>query len=232
MNNKEKLVCDAKEIGIELNEFHVKQFEKYQELLLDWNEKINLTAITEEDDIITKHFIDSLSCLKYIRENDKILDVGTGAGFPGVPIKIVSRETKVTLLDSLNKRIVYLNDVIEKLELKDIEAFHGRAEEFGVKPDYREKYDIVTARAVANMKTLSEYCLPFVKVGGKFVCMKGSEYKEEVEEAKSHIGNLGGKILEIEEVVLPGTDIKHTIIVIEKIKETPKSFPRRKIPKV
>lgn len=232
MINTAKLIKDAKEIGVELNEFHVKQFEKYQELLLEWNEKINLTAITEEDDIITKHFVDSLYCLKYINPNDKIIDVGTGAGFPGIPIKIVSRETKVTLLDSLNKRVVYLNDVIEKLELKNIEALHGRAEEFGIKPEYREQYDIVTARAVANMKVLSEYCLPFIKVGGKFVCMKGSEYKEELEEAKAHIGNLGGKVLDIEEIVLPGTDIKHTIIIIEKVKETPKTFPRRKIPKV
>ena len=232
MKNKEKLVCDAENIGVKLEEFHVKQFEKYQELLLEWNEKINLTAITEEDDIITKHFIDSLYCLKYINPNDRIIDVGTGAGFPGIPIKIVSRETKVTLLDSLNKRVVYLNDVIERLELKNIEALHGRAEEFGIKPEYREQYDVVTARAVANMKVISEYCLPFVKVGGKFVCMKGSEYKEELEEAKAHIGNLGGKILDIEEIILPGTDIKHTIIIIEKVKETSKSFPRRKIPKV
>jgi len=231
MNNKEKLVCDAKEIGVELNEFHVKQFEKYQELLLEWNEKINLTAITEENDIITKHFIDSLYCLKYINVNDKVLDVGTGAGFPGIPIKIVSHETKVTLLDSLNKRIVYLNDVISKLGLKNVEAIHGRAEELGVENEYREQFDIVTARAVANMKVLSEYCLPFVKVNGKFVCMKGSEYKEELEAAKAHIGNLGGKITDVKEIVLPGTDIKHTIIVIEKTKETPKTFPRRKIPK-
>jgi len=229
MNNKEKLVRDAEEIGIELKEFHVKQFEKYQQLLLDWNEKINLTAITEEDDIITKHFIDSLYCLKYIKFSDKVIDVGTGAGFPGVPIKIVSCETPLTLLDSLNKRITYLNDVIEKLQLKDVHAVHGRAEEFGVKPDYRENFDVATARAVANMKVLSEYCLPFVKVGGKFICMKGSEYKDEIEEAKAHIGNLGGKIASVEEIILPNTDIKHTIIIVEKINNTPKNFPRRKI---
>lgn len=229
MNNFQKLIDNAKSIGIELNMFHVKQFEKYQQLLLDWNEKINLTAITEENDIITKHFIDSLTCLKYIKNNDKIIDVGTGAGFPGIPIKIVSRETKLTLLDSLNKRIVYLDDVVNNLKLENVETIHGRAEELGQNDKYREKYDIVTARAVANLKVLSEYCLPFVKVGGKFVCMKGSEYKDEVEEAKAHIGNLGGKITEIEEIILPETDIKHTIIVIEKINLTPKNFPRRKI---
>ena len=229
MNNKEKLINDAKEIGVLLSEFHVKQFETFQNLLLEWNEKINLTAITDEEDIITKHFIDSLYCTKYINPQDKVIDVGTGAGFPGIPIKIVSHETDVTLLDSLNKRIIYLNNVIDELKLEKIVAIHGRAEELGVKPEFREKYDVVTARAVANMKVLSEYCLPFVKVGGKFVCMKGSEYKDELENAKSHIGNLGGKIVEIEEIILPGTDIKHVIIVVEKIKETPKTFPRRKI---
>lgn len=231
MNNKEKLVSDALAMGVTLEEFHVKQFEKYQELLLSWNEKINLTAITEEDDIITKHFIDSLYCLKYIKEKDKVIDVGTGAGFPGIPIKIVSYETNVTLLDSLNKRIVYLNDVIDNLGLTNIEAIHGRAEEFGIKPEFREKYDIVTARAVANLFVLSEYCLPFVKVGGKFICMKGSTYKEELEEAKKHIEELGGKVISVEEVTLPGSDINHTIIVIEKVQSTPKKFPRKKVTK-
>lgn len=229
MNNSKKLIEDAQKIGIELDMFHVKQFEKYQDLLLEWNEKINLTAITEENDIITKHFVDSLTCLKYINDNDKIIDIGTGAGFPGIPIKIVSRETKMTLLDSLNKRIVYLNDVVEKLQLNNVETLHGRAEEVSRNENYREKYDVATARAVANLRVLSEYCLPFVKVGGKFVCMKGSEYLEEVNEAKAHIGNLGGKISNIEEIVLPESDIKHTVIIIDKVRETPKEFPRRKI---
>ncbi len=229
MKNKDKLKKDAEKIGVLLNDVEIKSFEEYQDLLLEWNEKINLTAITDENDIITKHFVDSLYCLKYIKENEKIIDVGTGAGFPGIPIKIVSHETEITLLDSLNKRIIYLEDVINKLGLEKITAIHGRAEEFGIKPEFREKYDIVTARAVANMKTLSEYCIPFIKVGGKFICMKGSEYKEELEEAKSHIETLGGKIVGIDEVVLPDSDIKHTIIVIQKSKNTPKTFPRRKI---
>lgn len=229
MNNKEKLIKDASKIGVNLTEFHVKQFEEYQDIMLDWNEKINLTTITEEDDIITKHFIDSLYCLEYIKGNDKIIDVGTGAGFPGIPIKIVSRETNVTLLDSLNKRIVYLNEVIDKLKLEKIEAVHGRAEEFGIKPEYREQYDVVTARAVANLFVLSEYCLPFVKVGGKFICMKGSTYKEELSESENHIAELGGKISSIREITLPDSDIKHTIIVIEKVQNTPEKFPRRKI---
>lgn len=229
MNITEKLVEDAKNIGIELKLFHVKQFEEFKKLLLEWNEKINLTAITEGSDIISKHFIDSLTCMKYIKSNDKIIDVGTGAGFPGVPIKIVSRETKITLLDSLNKRLVYLNDVIEKLELSGIETIHSRAEELGNNKDYREKYDIAVARAVANLKVLSEYCIPFVRVGGKFICMKGSEYETELSEAKAQIEALGGKVTNVEEIVLPNTDIKHTIIIIEKIKSTPKNFPRRKI---
>ena len=175
MKNSQKLINDAKSIGLELDMFHVKQFEKYQDLLLDWNEKINLTAITEEDDIITKHFIDSLTCLKHINGDERIIDVGTGAGFPGIPVKIVSRETKVMLLDSLNKRINYLNDVVEKLGLENVETIHARAEELGQNAKYREMFDIATARAVANLKVLVEYCLPFVKVGGKFICMKGSE---------------------------------------------------------
>lgn len=231
MNNKEKLISDSLMMGVKLEEFHVKQFEKYQELLLSWNEKINLTAITEEDDIITKHFVDSLYCLKYMNKKDKVIDIGTGAGFPGIPIKIVSHETNVTLLDSLNKRIVYLNDVINNLGLTNIEAIHGRAEEFGMKPEFREKYDIVTARAVANLFVLSEYCLPFIKVGGKFICMKGSTYKEELEEARAHIEELGGKVINIEEITLPNSDINHTIIVIEKMQSTPKKFPRKKIEK-
>ena len=229
MKNKDKFKTGAEAIGVLLNDDEVKMFEEYQELLLEWNEKINLTAITDENDIITKHFVDSLYCLKYIKDGDKIIDVGTGAGFPGIPIKLVSHETEITLLDSLNKRIIYLEDVINKLGLEKITAIHGRAEEFGIKPEFREKYDIVTARAVANMKVLSEYCIPFLKVGGKFICMKGSDYKEELNDAKSHIETLGGKIVEINEVVLPDSDIKHTIIIIEKIKSTPKGFPRKKI---
>ncbi|MBP3284883.1 MAG: 16S rRNA (guanine(527)-N(7))-methyltransferase RsmG [Clostridia bacterium] len=229
MQNKEKLVEKAHKIGVALDLFHVEQFEKYQELLLEWNEKINLTAITEEEEILNKHFIDSLTCATYIKENDSVIDIGSGAGFPGIPIKIVRKNVKMTLLDSLNKRIVYLKDVIEKLGLMDIETIHGRAEEFGRNAAYREKYDVVTARAVANLKVLSEYCLPFIKVGGRFVCMKGSEYQEEVAEAKAHIKLLGCEIREMKEIVLPDTDIKHSIIVMEKVKNTDKKYPRNKI---
>lgn len=229
MQNKELLVEKAHKIGIDLDLFHVEQFEKYQDLLLEWNEKINLTAITEEQDILDKHFVDSLTCATYIEENESVIDIGSGAGFPGIPVKIVRPGVKMILLDSLNKRIVYLNDVIEKLGLLDIDAIHGRAEEFGRNVNYREKFDVVTARAVANLKVLSEYCLPFIKVGGRFVCMKGSEYQTEIDDAKEHIKLLGCEIREVKEIVLPDTDIMHSIIVIEKVRSTDKKFPRNKI---
>jgi len=229
MQNKKLFVEKAHKIGVDLDLFHVEQFEKYQDLLLEWNEKINLTAITEEEEILNKHFVDSLTCAAYINDTDRVIDIGSGAGFPGIPIKIVRPNAKITLLDSLNKRIVYLNDVIEKLGLLNIEAIHGRAEEFGRNVAYRETYDVVTARAVANLKVLSEYCLPFIKVGGRFVCMKGSEYQAEIDEAKAHIKLLGCEIREVREIVLPGTDIVHSIIVIEKVRNTDKKYPRNKI---
>ncbi|MBE5812537.1 MAG: 16S rRNA (guanine(527)-N(7))-methyltransferase RsmG [Clostridiales bacterium] len=229
MNNKQLLKDLSKKINIELTDDQINEFEKYQDLLLEWNEKINLTAITEENDIIIKHFVDSLTISKYFKDNDKIIDVGTGAGFPGIPLKIANKTLKVTLLDSLNKRIVYLNDVIEKIGLKDVETIHGRAEELSRNSKYREQYDVVTARAVANLKTLSEYCIPFVKLGGYFVCMKGSNIEEEMMAAKEHIKELGGNIEEILEFVLPETDMKRNIIIIKKIKNTDKKFPRKKI---
>lgn len=229
MENKQMLKDLSKKLNIDLTNEQVEQFERYQNLLLEWNEKINLTAITEENDIIIKHFVDSMTVSKYFKENDKVIDVGTGAGFPGVPLKIVDKTLKITLLDSLNKRINYLNDVIEKLRFDNVETIHGRAEELSRNSKYREQYDVATARAVANLKTLSEYCLPFVKVGGYFVCMKGSDIEEELSNAKSHIEVLGGKIEEIENFVLPDTDMRRNIIVIKKIKNTDKKYPRKKI---
>jgi len=229
MNNKQLLKDLSKKINVELTDNQINQFEKYQDLLLEWNEKINLTAITEENDIIIKHFVDSLTVAKYFKDNDKIIDVGTGAGFPGIPLKIANKTLKVTLLDSLNKRIIYLNDVIEKLDLLDIETIHGRAEELSRNIKYREQYDVVTARAVANLKTLSEYCIPFVKLNGYFVCMKGSNIEEELTIAKEHIRELGCQIVEIVEFVLPETDMKRNIIIMKKIKNTDKKYPRKKI---
>lgn len=223
--DKMKSIC--KENDISLSDLQYKQFEDYKVNLLDWNEKINLTAITEESEIIVKHFIDCLSCTFLIKENSKVIDIGTGAGFPGIPLKIFfGDELKVTLLDSLNKRINFLNDCIEKLFMKNIETFHGRAEDFGKDVNFREKYDICVSRAVANLKTLSEYALPFVKVGGYFLAMKGSNVNEEVDEAKMRISELGGEIEKIVDINLP-MNINHSIVVIKKVKRTSSKFPRK-----
>ena len=220
---KEKLSKKCPELTEEMQQ----QLEDYMKLLLEWNEKINLTAITEEDEIILKHFVDSLTISKYIKEGKSIVDVGTGAGFPGIPLKIARKDLKVTLVDSLNKRILFLNEVIEKLGLKEIETLHYRAEEFGQNKKYRESFDIATSRAVANLSTLVEYLLPLVKVGGICICMKGSEIKEELENSKKAIQILGGEIQEIEEFYLPETDIKRTIVIVKKISSTPKKYPRK-----
>lgn len=211
----------------ELTEKQQEQFEDYMKLLLEWNEKINLTAITEEDDIILKHFVDSLTISKYIKEETKLVDVGTGAGFPGIPIKIARENVNVTLVDSLNKRILFLNDVIEKLKLQKVQTLHFRAEEFGQNKKYRESFDIATSRAVANLATLVEYLLPLVKVGGICICMKGSEIEEELQNSKKAIETLGGKVKMIEEFNLPDSDIKRNIVIIKKEKETPKKYPRK-----
>jgi len=226
--DKEYFVKSANQYKIELNNDQIRQFEQYKDLLLGWNEKINLTAITDEQGIIVKHFVDSLTCLKYIEDNAKVLDVGTGAGFPGIPLKIMKNNIDVTLLDSLNKRIIYLNDVIDKLMLGKINAIHGRAEELGKKKEYREKFDIVTARAVANLRVLSEYCLPFVKKDGSFIAMKGSNVEEEIKEAESIIDKLGGKIEKVERIILMSNEeIVHHIVQIKKVKITPNEYPRR-----
>ena len=228
MLDKEYFEKATQLLGVKVDDVKIAKFDKYKDLLLEWNEKINLTAITEEKDIIIKHFTDSLTCLKYIDDNASILDVGTGAGFPGVPLKIMRDDCDITLLDSLNKRIKYLNDVIDKLNLQKISAIHGRAEELGKKKEYREKFDIVTARAVANMRVLSEYCLPFVKIGGSFIAMKGSNVEEELKEAESVIEKLGGKVENVEKIVLNSNEeIIHHIVEIKKIKNTPNDYPRR-----
>ena len=223
---KEFLKGLAKEIDICLSENEINCFFEYKKLLKEWNEKINLTAITEDKDIIIKHFIDSLTINKYISSNSKVIDVGTGAGFPGIPIKVINKNIELTLLDSLNKRLLFLQTVRDSLDLSNVEFVHGRAEDFGVNPEYREKYDIATARAVANLSVLAEYCLPFVKVGGAFVCMKGSNV-EEINDAKKAIEKLGGNIEKIEKLFLPDINEERNIIIIRKIKTTPKEFPRK-----
>lgn len=219
-----KRVADKMKINL-LNE-EIDKFFQYKNLLKEWNEKINLTAIVDEKEILLKHFIDSLTIEKYIKNNARILDVGSGAGFPGIPLKIVRKDIEITLLDSLNKRLIFLGEVINKLELDNVFLVHGRAEDIGNDNRYREKFDVVTARAVANLTVLAEYCLPFVNIDGYFVCMKGNNI-EEVEDAQVAIEKLGGKIESIEQINLPESDIERNIIIIKKIKETPKGFPRK-----
>ena len=226
-NFNDKLKKALNEINIEINEKQIQKFYKYMNLLIEWNEKINLTAITEENDIILKHFVDSLTIQKYIEKNKKIVDIGTGAGFPGIPLAIMNEENEITLVDSLNKRINFLNEVIEKLELKNVTALHFRAEEFCQNKKYRESYDYAVSRAVANLTTLSEYLIPAVKVGGKVICMKGSQIERELKEAEFAISELRGTICTKEEFCLPNTDMKRNIIVIEKQQTTPKKYPRK-----
>lgn len=217
----------CQKIHIKLREEQIKKFYTYMNLLLEWNEKMNLTAITEPNEVILKHFIDSLTISKYIEDDSTVIDMGTGAGFPGIPLKIVREDINITLVDSLNKRIKFLDEVIEKLELKNIKTIHARAEEFGRNVKYREKFDYTTSRAVANLSTLAEYLIPLVKIKGKVISMKGSTVSEEIEMGKKAINVLGGKILKIDEFSLPDSDIKRNIIMIEKIKSTPNRYPRK-----
>lgn len=208
---------------------HIEDFEVYRKLLVDWNTKMNLTGITETEEVYIKHFLDSLSPFKlpYIQNGDRIIDVGTGAGFPGLPMKVLNRSLTLTLLDSLNKRVQFLNTVSESIGLQAVECIHGRAEDYGKNPEYRETYDVAVSRAVANLSVLSEYVLPFVKVGGYFIALKGPDVQAEVDQAVNAIETLGGRVKETHEFVLPGTDITHSMVVVEKIKETPKKYPRK-----
>ena len=215
------------EIDVDITENQISKFYDYMNLLLEWNEKINLTAITKPDDIVLKHFVDCLTIQKYIEDNKKIVDIGTGAGFPGVPLAIMNDRCRFTLVDSLNKRINFLNEIKDKLNLKNVSAIHSRAEEFDQNKMYRENFDIAVSRAVANLCVLSEYLLPAVKVGGKVICMKGSQIEEELNDAKFALKELGGKVKFVDEFLLPGTDMKRNVIVIEKVKETPKRYPRK-----
>lgn len=224
---KQNMKQYAQKIGIVLEEEQIEQFYQYEKLLLIWNEKINLTAITKPEEIILKHFIDSMTIAKYIGANKKLIDVGTGAGFPGIPLKIIRKDIKITLLDSLNKRVQFLNEIIKQLKLEEIETVHGRVEEFGKNKKYREKFDYATSRAVANLTTLSEYLLPLVKIEGKCICMKGSTVKEEIDQSQKAIAILGGKIEEIEAFQLPESDIDRHIILLRKIKQTPAKYPRK-----
>lgn len=222
-----KISEQATNINIKLNSLQINQLYTYMQLLIEWNKNINLTAITEPKEIIQKHFIDSLTINKYIKDKDKMIDVGTGAGFPGIPIKIINNMVDVTLLDSLNKRLIYLNEVIKELDLKQIETIHYRAEEAGNDEKYREKFDIAVSRAVAPLNILVEYILPLVKIDGICICMKGNSIEEEINNSKNAIQELGGKIENIDEFNLPNSDIQRNLIIIRKIKETPIKYPRK-----
>lgn len=217
----------SKEIGISLHVEQINQFYHYMQLLLKWNEKINLTAITEPEEIILKHFVDSMTIASYMEKDTKLIDVGTGAGFPGIPLKIIREDIEITLLDSLNKRVNFLKEVIEQLGLNQIKAIHSRVEEIGKDNNYRETFDYATSRAVANLSTLAEYLIPLVKKQGYCIGMKGPNIEEEVQQSKKAISILGGKIEKIEKFQLPRSDIDRNIVMIRKIKQTPSKYPRK-----
>lgn len=217
---KEEL--DKNNINIEVD---FEKFYKYMKELLDWNEKINLTAIKDEKEFVVKHFVDSLTIAKLVPDNAKAIDIGTGAGFPGIPLKIVKDSIEITLVDSVNKKVMVLQDVINKLGLENIDAIHTRAEDIAHKTEYRESFDIATSRAVSNLTTLVEYLLPFVKVGGKVLCMKGPNCDVEIQDAKKAISTFGGKIVDKVSLNIDG-ELERHIVVIEKIANTPKKYPR------
>ncbi|CEH32558.1 16S rRNA (guanine(527)-N(7))-methyltransferase RsmG [Aneurinibacillus migulanus] len=219
----------AADRGIALSEEQMAQFEKYYELLVEWNEKMNLTGITEKSQVYEKHFYDSITPAFYydFTNVESVIDVGSGAGFPGIPLKICFPSLKLTILDSLNKRLVFLQEVARQLELKNVEFVHGRAEDAGRDKKYREQFDMATARAVARMNVLTELCIPFVKPGGVFLVMKGANVEEELNEGKKAIKSLGGKTEKVETFELPEEQSERNIIIVRKQEKTPAVYPRK-----
>lgn len=216
---------ETKKSNIEITDKQIENFYNYMIGIIDWNTKINVTAITEENMFIVKHFIDSLTINKYMNDSSSLIDIGTGAGFPGIPLKIMNKNMKITLIDSVNKKLNVIRDLSSKLNLEKLEIIHTRAEDLAQNKEYRESYDVATTRAVSNISTIVEYMLPFVKLNGIAICMKGPNFKEELDDAKRAIDVLGGKIESIESLNV-GEELERNIIVIRKIRNTPARYPR------
>ncbi|MFG6497662.1 16S rRNA (guanine(527)-N(7))-methyltransferase RsmG [Fictibacillus sp. UD] len=227
--NVELFQSSLKEKGVQLSDKQLSQFERYYELLVEWNEKMNLTAITEKEEVYLKHFYDSVTAGFHFNFNQNITvcDVGAGAGFPAIPLKIVYPEIQLTVVDSLNKRIGFLQHVVDELGLEHVSLHHDRAETFAQRPEFRQKFDLVMARAVARLSVLSELCLPLVKIGGHFLGMKGANLPEEVKDGEKAVNLLGGKIKDVHSFLLPIEESERNIVIIEKVKDTPKKFPRK-----
>jgi len=226
------LIDGAQRLGINLHKEQIKKFSRYLELLAQWNQKINLTSLKKPREIIIKHFLDSISCIKIINkyidtEGISVIDVGAGAGFPGIPIKIICPSIRLSLLEARNKKTIFLEKMTEEMNFQKVKILNGRAETFGISLDYREKYDVVISRAVARLNVLSEYCLPLVRVGGLFVAQKGRLYKEETEKSFKAIKFLGGELTGVENVRIPFINQERYLLVIKKIKDTPSKFPRK-----
>ena len=213
-------------LELDLSDNQYNELYYYMNSLLEWNKKINVTSITDEKEFIEKHFIDSLTINKYLKNYNSIIDIGTGAGFPGIPLKIINKDKKITLIDSVGKKLKVIESINEELKLENLEIIHIRAEELANNSSYREKYDVTVSRAVSNISTLMEYMLPFVRIGGKAICMKGPNYENELQDADKAINILGGKIHKIEEIII-NENMTRNIIIIKKIKETPSKYPRK-----